>query len=121
MMDPWPLQNERGTRLDGSQLSQGTTRCLQLHFKGPKSRLLAQKPTKPALLGLLCLAKVQTANGMDPLPFKNDFGTIFEWVATATGHQRVSPGSPQWPALQLSVDGNQGKQARHAQQKLKPT
>ena len=109
----------------GSQLSPGTTRCLQLHFKGPKFQLWAENPTKSALAGLLRLASAKpTANGMDPLLLLSAFGTMFEWPPAASRHQMVSPpGPPQRPAgLQLSAE-NQRKlqsQAHHARHELKP-
>ena len=111
-----------GQDLSGSQLSQGPTRGLQLPLKGPELQALAENPTKSALAGLQRLANAQTTNGMDALPPSNGFGTIFEWMATASWHQMVSPGPPQWRALQVAAARRKRKkqsQARQTQQKLK--
>ena len=84
--------------LSGCQQPPGTRWCPQLHFQVPEFQLLAENPTKLAPAGLLRLASVQTANGINPLPLSNGWGTIFEWTATASRHQMVSPGHARRPS-----------------------
>ena len=68
------------------------------------------------------VAKVLTANGMDPRSLENEFGTIFEWAPTASRPRGCLQVRFKGPRLQLLAESQrtQHSQPPRTRQKLNP-